>query len=109
MRYAYKDLGERPAGTTVTLRLEGSAANVLLLDEPNYALYRARKSFRYQGGLSGRSPVTLTVPRDGRWYLVVDMGGYGGRVRARIEEIVSPEAAGAGGSEEREVALDAVG
>lgn len=90
MRYAHKDLGEQPGGTEVTLRLEGSVANVLLLDEYNYSLYRASRPFKYTGGLFRSSPVTLTVPRDGRWHLVVDLGGYRGRVRAHVQRITRP-------------------
>lgn len=88
MRYAFKDLGEQPAGTEITVRLEGSAANVVLLDPYNYSCYRAGLSFRYAGGVFHRSPARLTVPRDGRWHLVVDCGGYRGRVRAQVEQII---------------------
>lgn len=109
MRYAYRDLGQRPAGTRVVVGLEGSSANVLLLDRQNYALYRAQRSFRYQGGLAVRSPTTLTVPRDGHWFLVVDLGRYGGRLRARIEQIIPPEAAERDAGREREAALETVG
>lgn len=107
MRYAYKDLGEQPAGTEVTVRLEGSAANVLLLDSPNYSCYRSARPFRFTGGLHHTSPARLTVPRDGQWHLVVDLGGYGGRVRARIEEIKLPGQEPVSGNEE-EGALEAI-
>lgn len=102
MRYAYKDLGERSAGTTITLELEGSAANILLLDPFHYSLYRRGRAFRYHGGLFHSSPATLTIPRDGRWYLVVDLGGHGGRVRARIQKISPPADESTGSAAERE-------
>lgn len=105
MRYAYKDLGQQPAGTEVAVRLEGSAANVLLLDRDNYSRYRAAQPFRYTGGMYHRSPARLTIPREGHWHLVIDLGGHRGRVRAHIEEITPPE----GGPARREdAALEAV-
>lgn len=90
MRYAFKDLGEQPAGAEVTVRLEGTAANVLLLDAHNYSCYRAARPFRYAGGMFRTSPARVTIPRDGHWHLVVDLGGFRGRVRARIAEITPP-------------------
>lgn len=105
MRYAFKDLGEQPEGATVVVALEGSAANVLLLDPVNYSLYQAGSSFSYYGGLQRESPVRLTVPHDGRWYLAVDLGGYRGRVRARLQAIEPPSPANteAGRRQERMV------
>lgn len=91
MRCAYRDLGEQEGGTTVRLALQGSSANVLLLDPRNYRRYRAGQSFNYYGGLGNRSTMSLEVPHDGRWYLVVDLGGHRGRVRARILGIEPPE------------------
>ena len=40
MRYAFHDLGQQPEGATVTVRLSGSSANVVLLDPQNFAQYR---------------------------------------------------------------------
>jgi hypothetical protein len=57
-------------------------ANVRLLDDHNYALYRSGKQHRYFGGLTKASPVQLPAPRGGHWHLVVDLGGYPGTVRA---------------------------
>jgi uncharacterized protein DUF1883 len=84
MRYALKDLGHQPAGTTVTARLQGSACNVILMDEKNYRQYRTGQPFRYSGGHFLRSPVELEVPHDGHWYVVLDLGGYPGRVRGSV-------------------------
>jgi hypothetical protein len=57
-------------------------ANVRLLDEANFSLYRAGKRHRYYGGLAKTSPLVLEPPRPGHWHVVVDLGGYAGRVRA---------------------------
>lgn len=96
MKCAYRDLGEQPGGTTVRIGLQGSAANVLLLDPRNFARYRAGQSFNYYGGLSTRTPVSLQIPHDGHWHLVVDLGGHRGRVRAHVLGIEPPKAAGHG-------------
>lgn len=91
MRYAFKDLGEQPAGSTVVVRLQGSVANVLLLDSANYSAYRVGRPFRYAGGLFRSSPARVTVPRDGHWHLIVDLGGFRGRVRAQVERVEPPD------------------
>lgn len=96
MRYAFKDLGEQPAGATVVVALEGSVANVLLLDDANYSHYRAGRPFRYAGGMFRQSPARVRVPRDGHWHLIVDLGGFRGRVRADVKRIEPPDEAGSG-------------
>jgi hypothetical protein len=77
MRYAYKDLGEQTAGTTAVVAWRGSAADVLLLDPVSFCKYRAGRSavFYSGGGRFGRSPARLSVPEDGRWYVVADFRG----------------------------------
>jgi hypothetical protein len=52
----------------------------MLMDDLNFSSYRHGSSFRYHGGHAKRSPVRLAAPRAGRWHVVVDLGGYGGRV-----------------------------
>lgn len=91
MRFACSDLGEQTGGTRVVARLHGSYANVLLLDAVNFGRYRAGQSFGYTGGMQSRSPVELTVPADGHWYLVVDHGGFRGRVRGDVEVLDGDE------------------
>ncbi len=66
-------------GVEVTLDKQ---ANVRLLDDSNYSLYRDGKQHRYYGGLAKSSPITITAPHAGRWHLVIDLGGYAGAVRA---------------------------
>lgn len=57
-------------------------ANVLVLDEHNYARYRQGISFRYMGGFARGTPVVVRLPVPGRWHVVVDDGGTGRGVRA---------------------------
>ena len=60
------------------------AANVQLLDPNNYQEYCAGRTFRYRGGHATRSPVRLEPPEQGRWHVVVDLGGGPGSVSASI-------------------------
>ncbi len=81
MRYAYQDLGEQPAGTTVVVRWSGSAAKVILLDPVNFSKYQycdGRPFFYDGGGRYRHPPAELSIPQDGHWYVVVDLGGNTG-------------------------------
>jgi hypothetical protein len=54
---------------------------------------RGRTSVRYRAGARyGRPPARLTVPRDGRWYLVADLHGYSANAEATVE-LVSEDGA----------------
>lgn len=61
-----------------------NAANVMLVDNPNYEQYKRGAAFRYYGGSYKESPAQIVPPHAGRWHLVVDLGGRGGRVQAGI-------------------------
>lgn len=61
------------------------AANVRLFDAPNYANYRRGRAHHYIGGLAKVSPLRLRPPSTGRWYVVIDLGGYAGRVSANVQ------------------------
>lgn len=71
------DLSE---GDSVEVILDGQA-NVRLLDEENYSLYKNRKRHRYHGGFAKESPVILPAPHAGHWHVVIDLGGYAGTIR----------------------------
>jgi len=87
MRYAYHDLGEQQRGATAVVRWRGSPADVLLLDPVNFSKYReGRRLVIYSaGGHFRRPPARLTIPQDGHWYAVADLGGYSSNTRATIE------------------------
>jgi hypothetical protein len=85
MEYLHYDLGHRSSGEVVEVTLRGNAANVLLLDSSNFNNFKAGRRHTFHGGHATRSPVRLTVPRSGRWYVVVHMGGYQGRVNASVQ------------------------
>ena len=82
MNYLHYELqlGDRDVAV-VTLDKQ---ANVQLIDDSNYSNYRRGERFRYYGGLAKQSPVRLRPPHAGQWHLVIDLGGYAGRVHASV-------------------------
>ncbi|MYA43299.1 MAG: DUF1883 domain-containing protein [Gemmatimonadetes bacterium] len=87
MKFTHYKLGHVAAGTVAEVTLQGSAANVRLMDQSNFNNYRAGRRHRYQGGLAKRSPVRLQVPRSGTWHVTVDMQGLRGTVRSGMRII----------------------
>ena len=87
MRFAHYKLGHVAAGTVAEVTLQGNAANVRLMDQSNFANYKAGRQHRYHGGLAKRSLVRLRVPRSGTWHVAVDMQGLGGTVRSGMRVI----------------------
>lgn len=85
MNFTYWDLGQQPRGAIVQVTLTGNAANVRLFDSSNFSAFKAGRRATGYGGHATKSPVQLTVPRSGRWYVVVDYGGYAGRGRAGVQ------------------------
>ena len=81
MQFSYYDLKQRKSGEIVEASLSGNAANVFLVDYSNFQSYKAGRRYQYFGGNATRSPVRLSIPHSGHWYLVIDLGGYTGNVR----------------------------
>lgn len=71
---------------TVEITLD-KQANVRLLDESNFHKYKHGKKHNYFGGSAQSSPVHIKAPHSGRWYLVIDLGGFQGTVRAEVKII----------------------
>ena len=80
MNFSYYDLKNQSGGEVVEVTLSGNAANVFLVDSSNFSSYKAGRRYTYYGGHTKKSPVRLQIPRSGHWYLVIDLGGYSGRV-----------------------------
>jgi len=70
-------------GQAVVVELD-HAANVKVMDDPNYNRYQRGAQHQYFGGHATQSPVAIRPPRPGRWHVIVDLGGYPGQVRAGI-------------------------
>ena len=76
MKYTVYQLGNLSRGNIVEVTLRGNAANVLLLDTSNYNNYKNGRRYRYYGGYVKISPYRVVVPNDGRWFIVINLGGY---------------------------------
>lgn len=87
MNFTHYGLGHLDRGSVVVVTLQGSAANVRLMDGSNFNSYRAGRQHRYVGGLARRSPVRLEVPNSGTWHLTVDMQGLQGSVRSSVNVV----------------------
>ena len=87
MKYTVYDLGQCRRGERIQVSLQGNAANVRLMDSSNYSSYRSGRRHRYYGGLVKRSPIVLTVPSSGHWYITIDLAGLAGSVRSSIRRL----------------------
>lgn len=87
MQYLNSDLGWRNAGEIVVVTLDGTEANVRLVDSSNYQAFRTGRPHRYYGGHYQQSPARIQVPYAGQWYVIVDLGGFVGEVRAGVQVI----------------------
>jgi hypothetical protein len=74
------------SGDVVEITLD-KQANVRLLDDANFSLYKRGQRHSYYGGLAKVSPARLKAPHTGHWHVVIDLGGYAGRVRASVRVI----------------------
>ena len=70
-------------GDVVLVTLDHQA-NVMLLDDGAFRSYQAGGRFNYYGGWATTSPIQLRRPSEGRWHVVVDLGGRRGQVKAGI-------------------------
>jgi hypothetical protein len=84
MEYLESDLGWQSSGS-VRVDLRGTEANVLLLDGPNLHRFRNAQDYDHYGGHYKTSPVFIGIPHGAHWHVVVNLGGYGGRVDATIK------------------------
>ena len=87
MKFTHYDLGNCKGGEIIEVTLQGSAANVRLMDSSNFSSYRAGRNHRYYGGLVQRSPWRVQIPRSGHWHITVDMAGLRGTVRSSIRQL----------------------
>jgi hypothetical protein len=62
------------------------------MDTLNFEAYKRGDTYRYHGGYVKTSPYRISPPRHGDWHVVVDLGGYGGRVSASIRILSAAQA-----------------
>src|SRR5690242_19418007 len=84
MQFQKYDLGYLNGGEIVEVTLQGNAANVRLMDNSNFHSYKSGGRHSYYGGYVTRSPYRVTVPRSGKWYITIDLGGYSGRISSSV-------------------------
>ena len=90
MQFQFYDMGQLKAGQIVEVSLSGNAANVRLMDSSNFSSYKNGRQHHYYGGLAKKSPVRLSVPRSGRWYVTVDLQGLRGSTKSSVRVLPSP-------------------
>src|SRR5437764_3548387 len=79
VEHVWIDLGNLKRGQIVEVTLQ-YASNVRLMDSSNYSHYKRDGQHRYYGGYVSGSPWTHPVPRNGHWYVALDLGGHAGQV-----------------------------
>lgn len=75
MYFEHIDLGHREVGHTAVVSFSGNAANIRLLDNPNFQRHQSGNDYRYYGGPAVRSPAEVPIPGNGAWRLVADRQG----------------------------------
>lgn len=90
MKFTHYDLGRKERGQIIEITLQGSAANVRLMDSSNLQNYKNGRRHTYYGGLAKSSPVRLQVPSSGHWHVTVDMQGLRGTVRTSVRTLPGP-------------------
>lgn len=63
--------------------------NVIVMDDSNYSAYRSRRQYHYHGGHFTHFPARVSVPTDGHWNTVIDLGGGRANIRYNIGYIKS--------------------
>jgi hypothetical protein len=91
MEHLYYDLGQQPKGALAVVTLD-KQANVRLMTSSNYRAFCSGRQARFHGGRATKSPARLPIPSNDHWYVVVDLGGLAGKVRAGVQ--VQPPAPG---------------
>ncbi|CAN7534639.1 DUF1883 domain-containing protein [Pararhizobium sp. LjRoot255] len=84
--FTHYDLKQQRAGVTIEITLS-AVANVRLMTENNFALYKQAMKHQFVGGVARKSPLRLTIPQSGHWHLVVDMEGHHGQSNSSIRMI----------------------
>ncbi len=60
-------------------------ANVRLMDDANFKLFKSKAQYQFIGGHARTSPVVLAAPGDGHWNVVIDADGHESELHATVE------------------------
>lgn len=83
MEHLVYDLGNVKRASTVVVNLKNQA-NVQLMTRNEYNKYKSGRRYRFHGGRVTRSPFRVAVPSSGHWMVAIDLGGYTGRIYAKV-------------------------
>jgi len=91
INFTHYDLKAQRAGVTIEIALS-VVANVRLMSESNFTLYKQAMKHQFVGGVARKSPIRLVIPQNGHWHVIVDMEGHHGQCESSIR-IVEPAVA----------------
>ena len=83
MQFVQYDLKQLEKGNIVEVCLS-SQANVKLMTSSEFSNYKNGRRHHYYGGLAKVSPIKILVPHSGHWYVTIDLGGYGGKIKSSV-------------------------
>jgi len=86
VNFTHYDLKLQRAGVTIEITLS-AVANVRLMTDGNFALYKQVLKHQFVGGVAKKSPIRLSVPQNGHWHLIVDMEGHNGLAQSSIKVV----------------------
>ncbi|KQY14729.1 DUF1883 domain-containing protein [Rhizobium sp. Root482] len=84
--FTHYDLKQQRGGATIEITLS-AVANVRLMTDQNFALYKQAMKHQFVGGVAKKSPIRLVIPKAGHWHLVIDMEGHHGQSETSIRVI----------------------
>lgn len=84
MTYYKHHLGQCTKGVIIEVSIS-MPAYIRLVDTKNFHRYRLGRSFVYWGGIARKSPLRFKIPENGRYFVIVDTNGIGGKVRASVQ------------------------
>lgn len=64
--------------------------NIQLMDDTNYAAYKAGRTYHYSGGFFKEFPALLSPPCTGNWNIVIDLGGGSATIKYSITVLTLP-------------------
>lgn len=89
MQHLSFDLKQQKRGAVAVVTLD-KQANVRLLTASNYRSFSSGRPYRFHGGRATSSPTRISIPSNDHWYVVVDLGGLRGNVRAGVSVQAPP-------------------
>ena len=84
--YTHYDLDLQRGGTVIEITLS-AIANVRLMSNANFDLFRNARQHKFLGGVARQSPIRLKIPANGHWHVVVDMEGHHGKAQSSIKVV----------------------